>query len=892
MEGDEARKKLRREIKMWWQGVTDHMDKIENHIASEHNVLSRKSLPRLPSTIDPYEDDMLDESTIPEESLQSLPPLPPSPPTSPKLNPVPDPPEDRFSTRTSLMRLVAGYYATQPPNTRTNTSSQSQPPDASTLLSNLRYSFQRSEQALYAQLSRTPTTNLNDVRREFAGVARGAERRLYAWQNKHARAAGEADLGKLVTEEPEWWKNGCHAIPGGKVVVREGEWGSIISFTLSSADYQRELANMSATRQGSTSTTSSPLSNTSTKKSTGSNSTATSNGYSVLSKHFSNAPTPDPDQDSPIWQESEQHSAAISRHEHPRDQSGLLSLRDVLRHRRSSADNGSSALLNSRFGSMGLAAASKFARVGTPPSAWAKPAVEVSMQAAGGLVSGLPDTSESAEKILMEMEPFADGSASLSSSTSSSGFIETHIRSGKAGSIISIESDSTLGPDTFPSPSKQQETPSKSMRSRSPARGIPTNPATGSNPASRDPSPNTRSNTMSSHASSTVQTTSSEKESESGSSTAPSVEVSPDPAHSHEQTETTVSSVATTLTSTFTQAAQVVRSMLNPEPLPRAPSPAHHHALLTMDSSSIDERPHIKYDWTIGKRLKFSCTVYYAKQFDALRKKCGVDDDFIKSLERSENWAAEGGKSKSNFWKTSDDRFIIKTLVNAWNVADLQVLIEMGPSYFKYLDSTANRPSVLAKLLGFYTVEIKNLETGNVQAKADLLVMENLFYDQKISKTFDLKGIQGRKVKASGSSAPSKKILFDGEWIEGQQKVLTLVYPYSKVVLREAVKADADFLSKSNIMDYSLLLGIDEERRQIACGLVDTIGSYTFAKTLEYKAKQNLNSGKEVTVIPPNEYHDRFITAMNSYFLSCPDKWSRSSLDTVSDGESLLPSVL
>jgi len=75
------------------------------------------------------------------------------------------------------------------------------------------------------------------------------------------------------------------------------------------------------------------------------------------------------------------------------------------------------------------------------------------------------------------------------------------------------------------------------------------------------------------------------------------------------------------------------------------------------------------------------------------------------------------------------------------------------------------------------------------------------------------------------------------------------------------------------------LLGIDAERKQIACGLVDTIGSYTFAKTLEYKAKQNLKSGKEVTVIPPNEYQARFMNAMDGYFLACPDKWSRAPDD-------------
>jgi 1-phosphatidylinositol-3-phosphate 5-kinase len=94
------------------------------------------------------------------------------------------------------------------------------------------------------------------------------------------------------------------------------------------------------------------------------------------------------------------------------------------------------------------------------------------------------------------------------------------------------------------------------------------------------------------------------------------------------------------------------------------------------------------------------------------------------------------------------------------------VLIDVAPSYFLHMESTASRASILAKLLGFYTVEVRNLETGTVQAKADLLVMENLFYGQNPTRTFDLKGIQGRKVKANSSSSTSKT-LFDSEWIEG-----------------------------------------------------------------------------------------------------------------------------
>lgn len=83
------------------------------------------------------------------------------------------------------------------------------------------------------------------------------------------------------------------------------------------------------------------------------------------------------------------------------------------------------------------------------------------------------------------------------------------------------------------------------------------------------------------------------------------------------------------------------------------------------------------------------------------------------------------------------------------------------------MDTTAKRATVLAKLLGFFTIEIRNLETGTVQARADLLVMENLFYLHKIVKTFDLKGIQGRKIKPGDDGTHHSKTLFDGEWIEG-----------------------------------------------------------------------------------------------------------------------------
>ena len=98
-------------------------------------------------------------------------------------------------------------------------------------LQNLRHSFQRTEQSLYALLSRTPISSLNDVRASFLSAARGATRRLSAWQKKHL-SKGQLRSGDLSVPEPEWWKKKCHAVPGGNIIIREDDWGSIIAFTL------------------------------------------------------------------------------------------------------------------------------------------------------------------------------------------------------------------------------------------------------------------------------------------------------------------------------------------------------------------------------------------------------------------------------------------------------------------------------------------------------------------------------------------------------------------------------------------------------------------------------------------------------------------------------------
>lgn len=342
-------------------------------------------------------------------------------------------------------------------------------------------------------------------------------------------------------------------------------------------------------------------------------------------KFFSSSHKPDPDREDSVWHEPEPYSAVVSRKEHPRDPTALLSLREVLRHKvpvESSPGAQSSSITS----------VSRMATNGVPPSAWAKPAVEVSMAAVDGHVTGMPEAVVTAGRILHELDGSFSPSSKGSTDSGTSGFVETNVHRGKASSILSRVSLESLGAIDHP----------HDVLGDKP---IPPTQRAAAERANAGVFVNSRSR------SSTVSTTQESIEPESAAN----------------------DSIVLSWTSSLTNAMRYMLKADLHSP-PATPPAKNHHGLLYADPLSIDERPHIKYDWTIGKRLKFSCTVYYAKQFDALRRRCGVDDAFVRSMAKCEPWKAQGGKSRSNFWKTSDDRFIIKTLVNAWNVADLCVV--------------------------------------------------------------------------------------------------------------------------------------------------------------------------------------------------------------------------
>jgi 1-phosphatidylinositol-3-phosphate 5-kinase len=109
------------------------------------------------------------------------------------------------------------------------------------------------------------------------------------------------------------------------------------------------------------------------------------------------------------------------------------------------------------------------------------------------------------------------------------------------------------------------------------------------------------------------------------------------------------------------------------------------------------------------------------------------------------NWDAKGGKSNSQFRKTLDNRFVLKEM----SKQETQSFVEFAPQYVQYItDSIQNKKSTaLAKILGAYRICLmKNTSIASKAVKMDVIVMENLFYNKKLTQVFDLKGSERNRM--------------------------------------------------------------------------------------------------------------------------------------------------
>lgn len=316
------------------------------------------------------------------------------------------------------------------------------------------------------------------------------------------------------------------------------------------------------------------------------------------------------------------------------------------------------------------------------------------------------------------------------------------------------------------------------------------------------------------------------------------------------------------------------------------------------DAMSIERRmlvrskSHVKhtfrdFDEKGQATCKFVCTTYWATQFHAVRqaflspskKTDGKESDpdefeqnYIESLSSAYAWAASGGKSGASFSRTSDDRFVIKCISRT----ELQMFLDCAPAFFEYLSKACfhGLPTVLCKIVGVYQIGIHNRLTGK-RTMEQVAVMQNIFYNRKITRVFDLKGslrgrfashmqgnkedsavapandVQGTKLSTKDQPANLDTLdnlketsgnddgtederglptLLDGDFLEatlGRPMPLT---DRAKALFQMSILNDTLFLSIINVLDYSILVGIDEENMELVVGIIDFMRRKSCAK--------------------------------------------------------------
>ncbi|UJR27111.1 hypothetical protein I4U23_008410 [Adineta vaga] len=296
----------------------------------------------------------------------------------------------------------------------------------------------------------------------------------------------------------------------------------------------------------------------------------------------------------------------------------------------------------------------------------------------------------------------------------------------------------------------------------------------------------------------------------------------------------------------------------------------------TTNNNSIDDHQHIELHFH-DSTTKFTVKIFYAAKFHVLRQIISSTLDqtaYIRSLSRCKKWQPRGGKSKSEFWQTFDDCFVLKDL----NQKESDSFSTFAPSYIDYISNSLkyHRPTTLTKIFGVYHIQYRHNGTGE-NFKRDILVLENLLNHPNISippVIYDLKGSMRNRL-ATVDEGQTNAVLLDENFLTQTQENPFYVRLHTKWTLMKALYSDTQFLAKHGIVDYSLLVSCynDEQQSLVYVGIIDYIRTYTWDKKMETILKSMSGQGQSPTVISPDHYRTRFLRRMDQYFPVVPDEW-------------------
>ena len=296
--------------------------------------------------------------------------------------------------------------------------------------------------------------------------------------------------------------------------------------------------------------------------------------------------------------------------------------------------------------------------------------------------------------------------------------------------------------------------------------------------------------------------------------------------------------------------------------------------------------------------------IYFPRQFEALRiAYCASYQDFLLSISKSKDWkSVSGGKSKSKFLVTKDNKYALKIIKKD----EFHMFISFALDYFKHVNKFLfhETPSVLTKILGIYKIKIKK---ENEKQKFYIILMENLFYGMirnmniKYFNTentnifaYDLKGSKINRYIQKSKIKPGK-VLLDTNFLEDFNGNPLFMDIKDFNVLNTALNKDVNFLKSIGVIDYSLLTIIKDVKGKVTkrllkkekkynkndnkididdkelfnilkIGIIDYNRKYTWDKQLESVGKKFIHKFENPTIIAPENYGNRFIKNLLQYF--------------------------
>jgi 1-phosphatidylinositol-4-phosphate 5-kinase len=191
-------------------------------------------------------------------------------------------------------------------------------------------------------------------------------------------------------------------------------------------------------------------------------------------------------------------------------------------------------------------------------------------------------------------------------------------------------------------------------------------------------------------------------------------------------------------------------------------------------------------------KFKDYCPVVFAY----LRRMYGVNEfDFLLSVCGNANFIEfiSNAKSGQFFFYSSDGRYMIKTMTNA----ESKFLRQILPEYFKHCCENPN--TLVTRFFGMYRVKLYHLRR-NVK----FVIMNSVYYTDKNLQTFyDLKGSSvGRDAK------PGQAVLKDNDLRKRLPDDALALRPEQRSCMRNQLEADCSFLTRMDVMDYSMLVGV------------------------------------------------------------------------------------